>query len=267
MAQRPIGVLADSLQPLRQVLKPIHLQGKRVLDAGTGRTSARALLERQPSEIVLVAAPGDTRKAEPAQEVLAEFPDGAGKVILANLGMRELFTAGDFDFVLADHLISEIDCFTPSFHVAILSNIHQWLRPGGELLVADTEPLDGSEGPALRSIDNLMFWGQMVNVLAGHWKEKPRDYPCELVILWLKEIGFVDTSVRFYQRSFFSKTEAEKRHRVAVERLERVPNENLRTGLKEELDRTLSQIGHVPDSEWPKVTRTTYVIRARKRGH
>lgn len=262
--KRPTKVLADQRQLLREALRSTDFQGKRILDAGTGRTSARALLERQPSEIVLVAAPGDTRKAEPAEEVLADFPDATGKVILANLAVRELFKPEYFDFVLADHLIGEIDCFTPSMHVVVLSNILYWLRPGAELLVADTEPLNGSEGPALRLSDNLMFWGQMVGVLAGHWKEKPRDYPSELVTLWLDEIGFLDITVSFYQRSFFSRTEAEKRHQVALERLERVQNENIRRGLRGELDRALAQIREIPDAEWPKVTRTHYVINARK---
>ncbi len=262
--KRPTKVLADQLQLLREVLRCTDFQGKTILDAGTGRTSARALLERHPSEIVLVAASGDTRKAEPAEEVLAEFPDATGKVVLANLGVRELFKPEYFDFVLADHLIGEIDCFTPSLHVVVLSNILHWLRPGGELLVADTEPLTGAEGAAVRFGDNLMFWTQMVNVLAGHWKEKPRDYPSELVSLWLNEMGFVDITVSFYQRSFFSRTEAGKRHQAALERLERVQNENIRRGVREELDRALAQIRETPDAEWPKLSRTHYVINARK---
>jgi SAM-dependent methyltransferase len=255
-------VFTSKLDMLRSVLSQVTLTGKIVLDAGTGRTSARGLLEKHPLEVKLLAAPGDYRKAEPAKKQLKEFPDIQGEVMLRDLADSGIFAPGSFDFVLADYLIGEVDCFTPSMLVPILQNIFSWLCPGGELLTVDMEPIEDEEGP-LSLANNLQFWYQMVNLLAKHWKAKPMDYPSKLVSLWLKRAGFTNIKVAHYRRTL-EKQDSEDRYQKAIERLKKLPNRHLRKGLKAELHEAISRIGSLGDSQWSGITRSNYVIRAVK---
>ncbi|HUT04172.1 MAG TPA: class I SAM-dependent methyltransferase [bacterium] len=257
-------VLSEKLDLLREVLRPISLQDKRVLDAGTGRTSARALLEKEPSEIVLVAAPGDERKAKPAREALAQFPNTKGNVILGDLSNSGLSPPDSFDFALADYLIGEIDCFAPSMQFPILANIYNWLRPGGELLIVDIEPPAVNKVGVLSLMQEFVFWAQMTSVLARRWKDRPRDYKAELVSTWLKGIGFADIRTDYYERRLDVEY-ADGIHKMAVERLSGLRNESIREGLRHQLDAALSAIRDLPASRWINMTQTNYSIRAVKR--
>ncbi|MBN1594041.1 MAG: class I SAM-dependent methyltransferase [Candidatus Coatesbacteria bacterium] len=248
---------------LEAALAPYDLAGKRVLDAGTGHMSARALLRKKPASATLVAAPGDERKAKPAREVLAEFRAAEAKVVLGDLTDIELFQRGSFDFILADYLIGEIDCFSPSAQFPILRNLYAWLSPGAGLLIIDIEPTPGRAPGGAATLADLQYWGQAANLLSRQWRTLPRDYEGSLVASWLEAIGFQTVRIDHCERILEPK-DAKELHERALRCISELANENLRVGLKHEVDETLARIDREQKSGLLDLTQINYIIRAAK---
>jgi SAM-dependent methyltransferase len=251
----------DKLDLLRQLLAAIDLQGACVLDAGSGRGSARAILERQPAEVTLVCAPGDELKAGHVREELERFPAVSGKLLQVDLADPGCLQEEAFDFILADYLISGLQWGKQG---QVISNLHRWLRPGGQLLIVDVEPPDHTvEERWVASA--LLFWSRFVTVYNSEVVVEPTYYPQESVLSWLAAVGFCDLRVQQYDKPF-DRHWALRCYERAVTLLPQIENEALRYGVQRELNvlkaRVESWEGFAPPGiAWTK----NYAIHARKR--
>jgi len=120
-------------------LEGFNLAGLRVLDAGSGRISARALIDRKPKHLTCVCAPEDRFKIDSTFNELGGDRNDA-RVMGADLSEPNLFNNASFDFILADNLIGEIDIFAPGKHVDVFTALYDYLTPKGSIVVIDQEP-------------------------------------------------------------------------------------------------------------------------------
>ncbi|MCD6326920.1 class I SAM-dependent methyltransferase, partial [bacterium] len=174
-----------------------------------------------------------------------------------------LFEQNSFDFILADYLVGEIDCFTPSAQFPVLSNIHRWLRPGGELLIVDTEPLAKGSNSENSPAQELMFWGQMIPVLARRWDEKPRDYSSQLVSSWLDAIGFDEIRIAESKRELDASW-AESTYQAFIRQLALLDDEGMREAIKRRLDAVMTTIKRIQHLHRRPIIQDNYSIRASK---
>ena len=251
----------DKLDLLRKLLAAIDLQGTCVLDAGSGRGSARAILERQPAEVTLVCAPADKLKAGPVQEELERFPAVSGKLLQVDLADPGCLREEAFDFILADYLISGLQ---RGKQCQVISNLHHWLCPGGQLLIVDVEPPDHTiEQRWVASA--LLFWSRFLGVYTSEIIVEPTYYPQESVLSWLAASGFCDVRVQQHDK-LFDRHWALRCYERAIMLLPQIENEALRYGVQQELNTLKAKVesweGFAPPGiVWTK----NYAIRAHKR--
>jgi hypothetical protein len=242
---------------IETALEDFDLAGLRILDAGSGQVSARALIGRTPRHLICVCAPQDRQKLD------ATFNELGGKredadVIGADLSKPHLFPNKSFDFILADHLVGEIDIFAPGKHIDVLTSLFDYLVPHGNLVVIDTEPdhpssisaifpngqemdpgnikIDSMDNPTIYRVYSTTRWF-LYEIALNKGIRGFMKIPGDWVEKWLMGIGFVKIHPQLATRiiEIDVDPDEEKRWRMF---LNLVGDEKLRKYLEALLDRT-----------------------------
>ena len=173
------------LARLEHLLDAFAVEGKRVLDAGTGvGVGALALLRKGAASIVSVSIrPSDM---EQARKQIPELRDGRVEFRCANLSDLSAVSNGEFDFCLADHLLSAVDALTPGEHASVVSEIYRVLRPGGTLAAVDTNTAD-TIGQSEPLIELAELWRTITLKRGDH---EYGSYSPQWVSALLEGVGF-----------------------------------------------------------------------------
>lgn len=245
---------------IENTLEKFDIKGLRVLDAGSGRISARMLIQRSPLHLTCVCAPQDKFKLDSVFNELGGDRDDT-YVLGTDLSEPGIFPDESFDFILADHLIGEIDIFAPGKHIDVLTALHKYLSPSGNLVIIDTEP-DHPELKDPQSIisqkkkeiginktipnepDNItryrlytMIRRLLFEIAVNNSIRGFMTIPGDWVEKWLKGIGFkhVNPELAFGIIEVEVDDEAEQRSRAYLSML---TDEKLRKYIEALLDRT-----------------------------
>ncbi|MAF09137.1 hypothetical protein CMK11_01700 [Candidatus Poribacteria bacterium] len=250
----------DKLTLLRHLLERYDLSTASVLDAGSGRSSARALLEQNPAAATFVCAPDDDLKAGHVREELAGTSASDASLEQADLRDRSLFAEASFGFAVADYLVSGLEW---GAQYAVLANLYRWLAPGGDLVVVDIEP-PGHATEESWAAGALLFWSRFLKAYPDRALVEPTYYPQRAAVDWLDGLGFVDAREEMHPK-YFDRTWALDCYGQATKFLRRVGTEALRVGVEAELqvlrDRVMNSRAYdTPGIHWT----SNYVIHVRK---
>jgi len=241
-------------------LEGFDLAGLRILDAGSGRMSARALIDRKPKHLTCICAPQDRFKIDSTfNELGGERVDA--RVMGADLSESNLFQSASFDFILADHLVSEIDIFAPGKHVVVLASLFDYLESGGNIVVIDIEPdrpppLDPAFAPhqkvleidltamELAEMDNLTRYRQYINarkflheLALNRGIPGFRQIPGDWVEKWMIGVGFTNVTPQLASMIIEVEVDQEFEER-SRSLMNLVKDDKLRKYLEALLDRT-----------------------------
>jgi SAM-dependent methyltransferase len=126
-------------ETLETALADVELKGARVLIAGGGRRSARAVIDQSPEHLTVACVPDDPGKIDRIINELGGQRNDSD-VIQVDLSTPGLFKNNSFDVIFADYLVSKLDTFAPRKHIIVLQNLYDYLKSGGEIVLLDIEP-------------------------------------------------------------------------------------------------------------------------------
>jgi len=266
---------------IETALEEFDLSGLRILDAGSGPISARALIQRSPKHLTCVCAPQDRYKIDATFNELGGKRDDA-EVLGIDLSEPKLFPNASFDFILADHLVSEIDIFAPGKHIDVLHALYNYLAPGGNLVIIDTEPdhppstfstfprgleldLDNIKIASSDNITRYRFYSMarrfLYEMALNRGVEGFMKIPGDWVEKWLIGIGFRNVSPQLATRIIEVDVDPDEENRSRIF-LELITDEKLRKYIDALLDRTEGLLREVCPFD---IEQDIYIISAGKK--
>ncbi len=266
------------------MLSDVNLQGKDVLDAGTGTRSSRFLALKEPKKLVCIVGPGDIRKEEEARVQLQSMGYKDYQVVQENLAYENPLRSNSFDFILAHYLIQSVDGFAPLKAFEVLHNLYNYLQRGGELVIIEPEPhaqfrpeyeitsayeIRGDAELEKRSnrdlIDILYFLVTTATRLTLLNTTIEGHYPSEWVYNWLFNMGFTKLKKCTFDIKVYVKKEFIQRAafvRDIISRMRYFPE--IRDGLLKKLEEVVLTFERRNVTEDDLFLHSHYAIRARK---
>ncbi len=276
-------VVSSKSESLSRVLSDVDFHDKTVLDAGTGVWSARFLARRAPAKIVGVVGPEDIRKEEEAGIAFESIGYRNYQLISANLISQNLFSANVFDFILADHLIEEVDSFAPLGICGVFRNLSKFLRDGGELAIVNPEA-QPPFCPAYRLTSTYGIQGEIQ--LSKRSNRELMDalylllsasltlnvlfpltfvcYPSEWVRNWLIDAGLKEVRNYFFDVKVPTGREFTKRYTSTKQIISTIHPSTLQEGLLHKLEEVASEYKRRDIAEDDYFLQRHYIIRAKK---
>jgi hypothetical protein len=273
-------MIISKIEFLNNLLSGCDLKKSVVLDAGTGKTSSRLLIDKHPNKLFCVAYPGDKRKGEPVQQILKSANNMNYTFLYGDLKDIQLFPEETFSFILADYLLGEVSVDKV---LAIFYNMHHWLQPNGKILLLDREYLQTfqpqiqylSMGEVEGKVDFLQFTdSDFIDALdmllriptqidLFRKQERTFDFPSLWIKSWLEQTGFYNIHLTIFQSRIDTKEEFESKLIWVKERISRMKNSNLQKGLLEEVSK-LERAFYSSLSESSYFLRTHYCFQSTK---
>jgi len=161
-----------------------------VLDAGTGRSSMRWLLDLPTTRWTAVT--GAEVMAQQTREEIGTRQREVDRLVVGNWVDPDLLAGERYDTVLADYLLGAIEGFAPYWQDQLFARLHGLVAPGGRLYVVGLEPyvvhlperMDAA-GSVIVRIGRLR---DACLLLAG---ERPyREYPASWTLRRIEASGF-----------------------------------------------------------------------------
>ncbi len=243
----------DRIDYIREAISIYDFSNASILDAGTGKSSARFLVDLKPKVLTCVAFTGDIRKGKTTEEILQLADNYQYKVIYGDLADSKLFSDNSFDFILADQLLGEL---AVSKVMPTLENFYRWLSPGGKVFIADREfyqkpeiqyeyvsmgETKGNANLSVRSNQDIveligLFLAIPKEIILFDGKERNFDYPSLWISLWLGHVGYKKIAQSFFESEISLKKEFLGRLEWARQRIGGITNRDLKSGLLKELE-------------------------------
>lgn len=175
-----------------QAFASIDLEGKDVLDAGTGEGHfTRFLAERDPKRLVSITCLEE--EIPPARDLLGNL-SARVEFHVADLTRMPEISDGSFDVVGGDFLIAAVAAYTPYREIECLKELCRVLRPGGRLVLTGWEVWRECRNRTERTIRDLFKLREGAHHLAG---EDPfREHPRHWIESRLADLGMPAESVR-----------------------------------------------------------------------
>lgn len=211
-------------------LKGLDLEGKKVLDAGTGACNMTQYLEEWGAEVVSVDYRRD-RQSDCIEEI------DSVQFITGDLTKMDFIESYSFDYVISDFVLSAIHESKDKLISAVLREFHRVLKDEGMLVIVDYEPFHEEHYNGELHEVHTELW-RMENALAellgkGHLEE----YSPEVISHELLSIGFKETEVDILLNDVPWPIDLLKEHEeLILEDLERLEDDDIKQAFRKRLD-------------------------------
>ncbi len=274
-------MISQKFQYIENYFKGKSLDGKSVLDAGTGRTSAWFLAQRNPEHLTLLAYEGDLRKGEQANQELINKSYENYTLKYGDISKSSTFSDSTFDLILADYLIGEI---TPSRLSDTFKALFKFLKKGGEVIFIDREAywgyepkfdyisMDKIEGDPELSKRNPRDLTEIVNLYMMIAKSltlflptiRTFEYPSDWIIPLIKNSGLQINDTQFFESKEEIDIEFRQRLEWAKGRIKNLNNSDLQNGLIQEIEKLEKEYNSRAIGNDDYYPRKHYLISAKK---
>ncbi len=273
--------IIDKKDFLKEEISKLDIKDSAVLDAGTGKMSAEILMEREPRELSCVTFTGDVRKGNKVAEILKQTGNENYCLIYGDLTDIGLFPENSFDLILADYLLGELEVGKVN---DTFRNLLKWLKPDGKLFLVDREFYDeykpvkdyismgevkGEAELSKRPDKDIaelasLFLNTPINISLLTNKQRNFDYPSEWVLMWLEKTGFEKIKITLFESEVNIKKEFSQRMEWAKQRIEKLENVEMKSGLLKEMEKLISELESRNISDDKTFLRKQYFIEAEK---
>lgn len=220
-------------------LKGLDLEGKLVLDAGTGAGNMTKYLEDWGAEVVSIDHNFEWQSDCRDKTQQTQFITGD----LSNMGFLK---DRCFDYVVCNFVISALSETKDLLLTSVFREFYRVLKEGGMLVIIDYHPFRSGETPSSLHDVQIQLW-RMENAISellgeGHLEE----YPPEVISEELRSIGFGDTEVSILMKKVPWPLDLLKEHEsIILDGIESLDDPGLkeafRKKLKELMDRAESE--------------------------
>lgn len=158
----------------QRAFRNIALEGKAVLDAGTGEGHfTRFLAERRPARLVSMTCL--EREVPGAKERLGDLAAGVDFHVGDLTHMPEI-ASESFDVVGGDFLIAAVASYTPYLEIECLHELRRVLRPGGRIVLTGWEVWPETRNRTEAALRSLFKLREAIYHLLGEdpFREHPR---------------------------------------------------------------------------------------------
>lgn len=211
-------------------LKGLDLEGKKVLDAGTGGCNMTKYLEDWGAEVVSIDFRSDWQSDCREQTEKVQFVTG-------DLSNMDFIEDDSFDYVVSNFLISAVSETKDTLVSTVLREFYRVLKDKGMLVIIDYKPFHEDIYKGELHDAQTELW-RMENAVAellgeGHLEE----YSAEVLSEELLSIGFRETDINILLDKVPWPIDLLKEHEDLIrDDLERLEDEGLREAFSKKLD-------------------------------
>ncbi len=211
-------------------LKGLDLEGKRVLDAGTGACGMTKRLEKEGAEVISIDI-----ERERLKECSSQTEDS--QLIQADLSNLKFFESYSFDYVICNFLVSALSENKDLLISSVFREFYNVLTEKGSLIIIDYYPFSKEISPSPLDDIQVGLW-RLENAVAellgkGHLQE----YSPEVLQEELKELGFKRIEISTLLDEIPWPKDLLKEHEdLLKEDIARVADKHLRHALKRKLN-------------------------------
>jgi len=174
---------------LMDKLKGLDLEGKKVLDAGTGAGGMTKYLEKKKADVISIDLSSEYLKDCRDKTETAQF-------LKADLSDLSALKSGTFEYVVCNFLVSALSCNKDIILTSVLREFERILKDDGVLVIIDYYPFEKERSPASLDQSHVELW-RLENAVyellgEGHLEEYPPDVlKDELSALHFKKVEII----------------------------------------------------------------------------
>ncbi|MFO7791642.1 MAG: class I SAM-dependent methyltransferase [Candidatus Saliniplasma sp.] len=210
-------------------LKGLDLEGKLVLDAGTGAGNMTKFLENWGAEVVSIDLDSEWQSKCRGEVQETQF-------ITGDLSEMKFLKDDCFDYVVCNFVISALSETKNLLLTSVFREFYRVLKSKGMLVIIDYHPFRPEDTPSSLHDVQTQLWRleNAVSELLG--KGHLEEYPPEVISKELKSIGFVDTDVSILMEKVPWPVDLLKEHEsMIVEDIEKLEDQSLKEAFKKKL--------------------------------
>ncbi len=216
-------------------LKGLDLEGKRVLDAGTGACGMTKFLENWGAEVVSIDVEEEWQRDCRSQTKRSEF-------VTADLSSLDFLKDESFDYVVCNFLVSALSETKQMILSQVFREFYRVLKNNGMLVVIDYYPFEEETCPSPCHEIQVELW-RLENALSellgeGHLEEYHPDTLREELL----NIGFSETDESILLEHVPWPLDLLKEHEEGIEEnLERLDDEHMKGSFSRRLNRLMDR--------------------------
>ncbi|GEM_PF-1759507 len=226
-----VGFITDfSHSCTMEKLKGLDLEGKKILDAGTGGCNMTKYLEDWGAEIVSIDVREDWQKDCKDMTKHSEFITGD----LTDMGFIK---AGMFDYVVCNFVVSALSQNKGLLISSALREFYRVLKEAGMLVIIDYYPFESESCPGPCDNIQVELWRLENTVSEMLGKGHLEEYPPAILEKELKAIGFSESESSILLQEVPWPIDLFKEHEETIkEDIDRIEEDYLRDALLKKLD-------------------------------
>ncbi|MGM0406233.1 MAG: class I SAM-dependent methyltransferase [Thermoplasmatota archaeon] len=216
-------------------LKGLDLEGKLVLDAGTGAGNMTRYLENWGAEVISIDLNSERQMESRDSVKRTQF-------ITGDLSDLSFLKDDSFDYVVCNFVISALSETKNLLMTSALREFYRVLKKGGMFVIIDYYPFRDEDTPSSLHDVQTEIWHleNAVSELLG--KGHLEEYPPDVISHELKSIGFQNTDVSILLDQVPWPVDLLKEHEsVILEDIEKLDDPDIKEAFKKKLRRLMER--------------------------
>ena len=216
-------------------LKGLDLEGKLVLDAGTGAGNMTKYLENWGADVVSV-------DFNSKWQLDCKNSVDKTQFITGDLSDMNFLKDNCFDYVVCNFVISALSETKNLLLTSVFREFHRVLKDNGLLVIIDYHPFRQDDTPSSLHDVQTQLW-RMENAISellgeGHLEE----YHPEVISEELKSLGFIETDISILMEDVPWPLDLLKEHEsMILENIKKLDDPNLKEAFKKRLKRMMDR--------------------------